>query len=92
MKISDAIKQLQKHDPNEEIVFYYWAKDLFEDDDMMAFASAWNQMLDAIEKDKEPTNEVSTMSLLDELLPKSDFTVGDLLKALSPNNGTSGKG
>jgi hypothetical protein len=36
--------------------------------------------------DREQNNEISTMSLLDAVFPKDDFTVGDLLKALSPNN------
>ena len=95
----EIIEQVFFDDDSELIIKTGWPEGQeFDPDISVEWATtipAWAKDLTAEQlselADKEP-NEVSTMSLLDGLLPKSDFTVGDLLKALSPNNGTSGKG
>lgn len=46
MKVSEAIEMLKRHNPDEQILILYWAKDLFEDKDLKIDDDIWNQVID----------------------------------------------
>jgi hypothetical protein len=53
MKVSDAIKSLQEHEPDEEIVLMYWAKDIFDDefddDNNLITTELWGLIVEHVE-------------------------------------------
>ena len=74
MKVSDAIKSLQEHEPDEEIVLMYWAKDLFEDfefdEDNPISKELWNKTVETIEGNNDLDNPSSEVyeAIYDQLI------------------------
>ena len=45
MKVKDVIKNMQSHNPEDEIVILYWKKDIFDDEDNPLTDDVWSKVV-----------------------------------------------
>ena len=66
MKVKDAIKNMQSHNPEDEIVILYWTKDIFDDKDNPITDEVWSKVVKTLD---ETTNlDFANQVISDEIL------------------------
>jgi hypothetical protein len=66
MKVKDAIKNMQSHNPEDEIVILYWTKDIFDDEDNPITDEVWVKVVKTLD---ETTNlDFANQVISDEIL------------------------
>ena len=66
MKVKDAIKNMQSHNPEDEIVILYWTKDIFDDEDNPITDEVWSKVVKTLD---ETTNlDFANQVISDEIL------------------------
>ena len=66
MKVKDVIKNMQSHNPEDEIVILYWTKDIFDDEDNPITDEVWVKVVKTLD---ETTNlDFANQVISDEIL------------------------
>jgi hypothetical protein len=69
MKVKDAIKNMQSHNPEDEIVILYWTKDIFDDEDNPITDEVWSKVVKTLTdtNNLDFANQVISDEILDVL-------------------------
>jgi hypothetical protein len=69
MKVKDAIKNMQSHNPEDEIVILYWTKDIFDDDVYQISDEVWSKVVKTLDdtSNLDFANQVISDEILDVL-------------------------
>ena len=69
MKVKDAIKNMQSHNPEDEIVILYWTKDIFDDEDNPITNEVWSKVVKTLDdtSNLDFANQVISDEILDVL-------------------------
>jgi hypothetical protein len=69
MKVKDAIKNMQNHNPEDEIVILYWTKDIFDDEDNPISDQVWSKVVKTLDdtSNLDFANQVISDEILDVL-------------------------
>ena len=69
MKVKDAIKNMQSHNPEDEIVILYWTKDIFNDEDNPISDQVWSKVVKTLDdtSNLDFANQVISDEILDVL-------------------------
>ena len=69
MKVKDAIKNMQSHNPEDEIVILYWTKDIFDDEDNPITDEVWFKVVKTLDEttNLDFANQVISEEILDVL-------------------------
>jgi hypothetical protein len=69
MKVKDAIKNMQNHNPEDEIVILYWTKDIFNDEDNPITDEVWSKVVKTLDdtSNLDFANQVISDEILDVL-------------------------
>ena len=69
MKVKDAIKNMQNHNPEDEIVILYWTKDIFNDEDNPISDQVWSKVVKTLDdtSNLDFANQVISDEILDVL-------------------------
>jgi hypothetical protein len=69
MKVKDAIKNMQSHNPEDEIVILYWTKDIFDDEDNPITDEVWSKVVKTLDdtSNLDFANQVISDEILDVL-------------------------
>ena len=66
MKVKDAIKNMQNHNPEDEIVILYWTKDIFNDEDNPITDEVWSKVVKTL--DDTSNLDFANQVISDEIL------------------------
>ncbi len=69
MKVKDVIKNMQSHNPEDEIVILYWTKDIFDDEDNPITDEVWTKVVKTLDDttNLDFANQVISDEILDVL-------------------------
>ena len=69
MKVKDVIKNMQSHNPEDEIVILYWTKDIFNDEDNPISDQVWSKVVKTLDdtSNLDFANQVISDEILDVL-------------------------
>ena len=69
MKVKDAIKKMQSHNPEDEIVILYWTKDIFDDEDNPITDEVWFKVVKTLDEttNLDFANQVISEEILEVL-------------------------
>jgi hypothetical protein len=65
MKVKDAIKNMQSHNPEDEIVILYWTKDIFDDETLTITDDVWSKVVKVL--DDENNLDFANSVISDEI-------------------------
>jgi hypothetical protein len=65
MKVKDAIKNMQNHNPEDEIVILYWTKDIFDDETLTITDDVWSKVVKVL--DDENNLDFANSVISDEI-------------------------
>jgi hypothetical protein len=66
MKVKDVIKNMQSHNPEDEIVILYWTKDIFDDEDNPITDEVWSKVVKTL--DDTSNLDFANQVISDEIL------------------------
>jgi hypothetical protein len=49
MKVKDVIKNMQSHNPEDEVIILYWTKDIFDDEDNPLTDEVWSKVVKEVD-------------------------------------------
>jgi hypothetical protein len=68
MKVKDVIKNMQNHNPEDEIVILYWTKDIFDDEVHQISDEVWAKVVkDVDDNHLDFSSQVISEEILDVL-------------------------
>jgi hypothetical protein len=69
MKVKDVIKNMQSHNPEDEIVILYWTKDIFDDEDNPITDDLWSKVVKTLDEttNLDFANQVISEEILEVL-------------------------
>jgi hypothetical protein len=68
MKVKDVIKNMQSHNPEDEIVILYWTKDIFDDEVHQISDEVWAKVVkDVDDNHLDFSSQVISEEILDVL-------------------------
>jgi hypothetical protein len=68
MKVKDVIKNMQSHNPEDEIVILYWTKDIFDDEVHQISDEVWSKVVkDVDDNHLDFSSQVISEEILDVL-------------------------